>query len=197
MHELKHSAQLRSSPSLGLVHLNRLSAGKRATGEKTVPIWWRCRGLAADNDENSLDHCAAPKIDCLLLKCSLALFRPGHRRVTIRISRACQSTVTYLQLRSLLRSHVSTCGELQTHLCAAAAAGRRVWIARARVCVCDKKTTTKQRGCCVVCHCDSSSHSHSLTTLARDCVQLSVCTTASDRAAVTFAAGEWLHSFDA
>jgi hypothetical protein len=126
MHELKHSAQLRSSPSLGLVHLNRLSAGKRATGEKTVPIWWRCRGLAADNDENSLDHCAAPKRDCLLLKCSLALFRPGHRRVTIRISRACQSTVTYLQLRPLLRSHVSTCGELQTHLCAAAAAGRRV-----------------------------------------------------------------------
>jgi len=194
MHELKHSAQLRSSPSLCLVHLNRLSASKRATGEKTVPIRWRCRGLAADNDENSLDHCAAPKRDCLLLKCSLALFRLGHRRVTIRTSRACQSTVTYLQLRPLLRSHVSTCGELQTRLCAAAAAGRRVWIARARACVLRQENNNKEGGC-VVCDCDSSSHS--LTTLARDCVQLSVCTSASDRAAVTFAAGEWLHSFDA
>ena len=115
MHELKHSAQLRSSPSLCLVHLNKLSAGKRATGKKTVPIRWRCRGLTADNYENSLDHCAAPKRDCLLLKCSLALFRPRHRRVTIRISHACPSTIPSLQSRLLLPAcaamYIFVCGE--------------------------------------------------------------------------------------
>ena len=42
-----------------MVDLNWLSTGKCASRKNVVPIRRLCCGLAADDDENALDHCAA------------------------------------------------------------------------------------------------------------------------------------------